>query len=62
MGTSKVNGRQPLLLGWDRVTEDLGKGAVGHKLMVAEQKILESQGKLCMDLVMEGLGFQEAGC
>jgi len=49
------------LSGWDRVTEDLGKGAVGHKLMVAEQKILETQGKLCMDLIAEGLGFQEVG-
>ncbi len=42
--------------------EDLGKGAVGHKLMVTKEEVLESQGKLCMDLIVEGLGFQEAGC
>ena len=42
--------------------EDLGKGAVGQELMVTEEEILESQGKLCMNLVGEGLGFQEVGC
>ncbi len=62
MGTGKVNSRQPLLLGWDRITEDLGKGVVGHKLMVTKEEILKSQGKLCMDLIAEGLGFQEVGC
>ena len=62
MGTSKVNGGQPLLLGWDRVMEDLGKGVVGHKLMVTKEEVLKSQGKLCMDLIAEGLSFQEVGC
>ena len=42
--------------------EDLGKGAVGQELMVTEEEILESQGKLCMNLIAEGLGFQEVGC
>jgi len=42
--------------------EDLGKGAVGQELLVTEEEVLESQGKLCMNLVAEGLSFQDAGC
>jgi len=30
--------------------------------MVTKEEILKSQGKLCMDLIAEGLGFQEVGC
>jgi len=42
--------------------EDLGKGAVGQECLVAKEEVLESQGKLCMNLVVEGLSFQVAGC
>jgi len=42
--------------------EDLGKGVVGQELMVNEEEVLESQGKLCMNLVVDGLSFQDVGC
>jgi len=57
MRSGKFDSHQPLLLGWDRVMEDLGKGKMGKERLVTEQKVLEAKVKLGLDLGPEGCCF-----
>jgi len=61
MGAGNLNCSKPLLLGRDRVPEDLVQGVTSQEGLVSEEKVLEALVKLGLDLEVQGLDLLDLG-
>jgi len=50
MGAGNLNCSKPLLLGRDRVPEDLVQGVAGQEGLVSVEEVLKTLVELCLDL------------
>ena len=50
MGVGNLNCSKPLLLGRDRIPEDLVQGVTSQEGLISMEKVLKTLIKLCLDL------------
>jgi len=61
VGVGNFNYSKPLLLGRDRVPEDMVQGVASQEGLVCEKKVLKALVELGMDLGVQGLGLLDLG-
>jgi len=50
MGAGYLNCSKPLLLGRDRIPEDLIQGVMSQEGMISKEEVLKTMIELCLDL------------
>jgi len=61
MGAGNFNCSKPLLLGRDRIPEDLVDGVASQEGLISVKEVLEALVKLGLDLEVQGLDLLDPG-
>ena len=62
MGVGNINCSKPLLLGRDRILEDLVQGVASQEGLIGVEEVLKALVKLGLNLGAQGLNLLDLGC